>query len=211
MLVMKIKFIQMKTFLLIVFLLIGSLNLWAQDGKVVHVMPGSRIIDVLKTEDINLYPQFKHGTVYFKNGSASAAKLNYNSLTDEMVFIDNKGDTLILTNENTVNYITVDKDIFYYEDGYLRQVMSKDDAVLAVREIWEVKDSRKVSSYNNTVRATNLTDYTTLLHRSGKREYLVVHEELILRKKAYPLYSKKNTKFKRADKKVLQMFGYRSE
>ena len=202
---------QMRTHLIIGFLLIGSLNLSAQDGKAVRIMAGSRIIDVLKPEDVYFYPQFIAGRVYFKDGSASAANLNYNSLTDQMLFIGNNGDTLALTNETTVSLISVGEDTFYFDEGYLRQVKTQDEAVLAVREIWEIADTRKISSFNNSTSATGVTAYTTLLHRSGRRDDLVVNEELIIRKKPYHFYSLKNSKFKRADKRILQMFGYKSQ
>ena len=79
-------------------------------------------MDVLSTSDVFSYPQFTIGTVYFKNGNIASAKMNYSSLWDEMHFINSKGDTLAMADENkfeqakgnvkeTVGNVTDNKDL----------------------------------------------------------------------------------------------------
>ncbi len=92
----------MKPLLLLLFILIGCSDLPAQDSTIVTIKAGNRIKDVLKPADIFYYPQFTSGKVFFKDGAKAAAKMNYNRLSDQMLFIGPKGDTLELADEKSI-------------------------------------------------------------------------------------------------------------
>jgi hypothetical protein len=68
---------------------------------------------------ICFFTPFITGSVYFKDDTRAVAKMNYNRLYDEMLFLDPKGDTLALKDENNIKFIALDKDTFYYNGGYI--------------------------------------------------------------------------------------------
>jgi hypothetical protein len=54
--------------------------------------------------------------------------MNYNRLYDQMLFINEKGDTLALTEVKNIEFIVNDWDVFYYSGGYLRLIA--DDTII---------------------------------------------------------------------------------
>lgn len=61
---------------------------------------------------------FKDGTVYFKNGKHTKAKLNYNYLHGAIEFINATKDTLVMTNKGRIDYIAVEENIFYMQEDH---------------------------------------------------------------------------------------------
>ncbi len=196
----------MRTGILFLFALMNYCSLNAQDPTTVTIKTGSRITDVLTPSDIFLYPQFVSGTVFFRDGTKAAAKINYHSLFDQMLFIDNNGDTLALKDEKTINFLVLGKDSFYYHGGYLRLITSNSVARLAEREVWEVADIRKVGSHNRPANTFAVTSYKTLTDGFGRTLDLVMNEDLVLRKKVDYYFGDHYNHFVPAGKKALLSF-----
>lgn len=164
-------------------ILLTSFIALAQDSTVVTIKTGSSIRDVLTPADIFQYPEYKSGTVYFRNGTKAVAMMNYNSLFDQMLFIDPKGDTLALRDEKTIKYIALDKDTFFYADGYMRLIASNSVVKLVEKKAWELADIRKIGSHNRPATSVGVTSYKTLTDGFGKTHDLVLDEDLLIRKK----------------------------
>lgn len=192
----------MKTRLLFLFMLIGHAKLWAQDSTLVTVRAGTSIKEALAA-DIFLYPQFKSGKVLFKDGTKGMALMNYNSLTDQMLFIDPKGDSLALQDENTIKLIAVDKDTFYFDEGYKRQVANNSVVKLTEKKTWELADIRKIGSHNRPSTTFAVTSYSTVTDKFGLTHDLLLSEDLVLRKKATYYFGDKYNHFVPATKKNL--------
>ena len=178
-------------------------NLWAQDITFVTIKAGSNINDVLTTPDIFLDPQFITGNVFFSDGTKTSSIMNYNSLADQLLFIDRKGDTLALTDEKTVKFININKDTFYYDDGYIRLVASNSVVKLAEKHIWELADIRKIGSHDRPSTTFDVTSYRTLTDKFGKTHDLLLNEDLLLRKKTSYYFGDKYNHFTLAGKKNL--------
>src|SRR6187455_3090521 len=149
----------MKALLLLFFILIGVVELSAQDTTLVTVKTGEKITDVLKPSDIYYYPQFVYSKILFKDGKVADPYMNYNRLYDQMLFISEKGDTLALTDVKNIEFIVNDWDVFYYSGGYLRLIADDTVIKLAERQIWTVVDVRKMGTFNtptNTVAITSV-------------------------------------------------------
>jgi hypothetical protein len=193
----------MKLRLLFLSILIGSSSLWAQDSTFITIKTGSSIQEVLMTTDILLSPQFITGKVFFKDGTKTIAIMNYNSLADQMLFIDPHGDTLALKDEKTVKFITLDKDTFYYDEGYIRLVASNSVVKLAEKQVWEVADIRKIGSHNRPSTTFAITSYSSVTDRFGKSHDLLLNEDMILRKKLNYYFGDMYSHFVPAGKKNL--------
>lgn len=129
--------------------------------------------------------------------------MNYNSLTDQMLFIDPKGDTLAVKDEKAIKFIALDKDTFYYNDGYIRLVASNSVVKLAGKQIWEVADIRKIGSHNRPSTTFAVTSYSTLTDRFGGTQDLLLNEDLVLRKKTTYYFGDMYNHFVPAGKKNL--------
>lgn len=201
----------MKAPLLLLFILVGYSNLKAQDSTFVTIKAGSRIKDVLAATDIFFCPEFISGSVFFKNGIVANAKMNYDNLADQMLFIDPKGDTLALDAEKTIKFIALGKDTFYYFDGYVRLVASNSIVKLAERKTWEVADIRKIGSHDRQAKTYAVTSFITLTNGYGKAYDLILNEDIVLRKKAQYYFGNNYNSFVPATKKNLLSFFPKQE
>ena len=197
----------MKPLLPLFFILIGCAHLLAQDSTLVTIKNGTPVGDVLSPAEIYYFPQFTKGQVFFRDGTKATAKLNYTRLFDQMLFIDTKGDTLAVANEKTIKFIAVDRDTFYYDEGYIRIIANNDVVKLAEKQVWVVADIQKKGTHN-----TNSTPGVTSVRtfREGNdvtRNVLTLNEEVVLRKETHYFFGDKFNDFARASKKgLMQIF-----
>jgi len=195
----------MKALLLLFFILIGYLNLSAQDSTLVIIKTGNKIMDVLTSTDIFYYSQFTNGKVFFRDGTKGAAKMNYSRLFDQMLYIDPKGDTLALADEKTIKFITVDLDTFYFDEGYVRLVAGNNVVKLAEKQIWVMADIRKIGTHNKSTTTFAVESFSTYTNGSdaAKSKELILNEDIVLRKETQYYFGDEYNHFVRAGKKRL--------
>jgi hypothetical protein len=195
----------MKPLLLLLFILIGCSDLPAQDSTLVTIKAGNKVKDVLTPAEIFSYPQFTNGKVFFKDGTKAVAKMNYTRLTDQMLFIDPKGDTLELADEKTIRFITIDKDTIYYDEGYIRLIANNGVVKLGEKQLWVVADVQKIGTHNtpkSSVAITSLSTYSDEGTRAKSYD-LVLNQDLIIRKETLYYLGDSYNRFARAGKKKL--------
>ena len=203
----------MKTLLLLFFIFIGYIDLSAQDSTFVVIKAGNKVKDVLTAADIYSYPQFTNGKVFFKDGSKAVAKLNYNRLFDQMLFIAPKGDTLALADEKLIKFIAIDRDTFYFDEGYMRLISNEGGIKLTEKQVWVVADIQKMGTHNRpttTVAITSLSTYTDETAKA-KSYNLILNEDIILRKETRYYFGDKYNRFVLADKKRLLIFFHEKQ
>ena len=195
----------MKPSLLLPFMLVCSFRLSAQDSNLVTIKTGQRVSDVLAPSDMYYYPEFTIARVFFRDGSKGAAKMNYNCLFDQILYIDSKGDTLALANEKTMKFIIVNNDTFYYDEGYLRIIGGDNDVKLAEKQIWVVADIRKIGTHNKEKPSVAIYSFSTYTDGTdaAKSKDLILNEDIILRKETQFFFGNENNHFVRATKKKL--------
>lgn len=179
--------------------LISISNTFAQYTDKIVVKAGQDFMESL-SKQIYYYPQFVEGTVVYKDGMASGAALNYNMLIGEMQFIDPKHDTLSLANEQTVQYVTIAKDSFFYDKGFLALVTSNPTIKLAIRQRIKVIDKQKIGAYDQPSSTGSIDSYNSV--QSGNRMYkLDIREDIVLAKETSLYLGDKFNHFVIANKK----------
>ena len=119
----------------------------AQNANTITITPSDPDARELLRKEVYRYPVFAEGIVYFKQGGAAKSKMNYNRLFREMIFINPKGDTLALENEEAINVIVFGKDTFYYQNGYLEQIATANNLKLAVNQLISEAGRKKTTVY----------------------------------------------------------------
>jgi hypothetical protein len=186
----------MKARLLVLVILINFCDLTAQDSTTLIIKTGVRIRDGLKTNMIYLNPQFATANVVFRDNSKARAKMNYNSLYDQMLFIDQKGDTLAVKDEKEIQYIALGNDTFYFEEGYKRIIASNGTVKLAEKRTWHMADIRKIGSHGRSASTYNVDsykpintdqtrsqDFKSIMDDLEKTLDIVLTEDLVLQRK----------------------------
>ena len=194
----------MKTLLLLLFILISCSGLQAQDSTIVTINAGSNIKDVLKPTDIFYYPQFTSGKVFFRNGTKTTASMNYSRLSDQMLFINPKGDTLALADEKLIKFIAIDQDTFYFDEGYIRLIRDNGVVKLAEKQIWVFADVRRMGSHNRSTNTVAITTISTLSSTGRAKSHdFLINEDVLIRKEVQYYFGNTYNLFARASKKKL--------
>lgn len=187
-------------------LLIHSYQLKAQKDNW-HVKAGEEIKEAVPPDVKFRYPQFVTGVVCFKDGTHSAAPLDFNFLNEEMQFINPNGDTLSLDNEATIKYITINNDSFYYSKVYLELVTGNSLVKLAKKQRLKIGDISKIGGYNQPSSTSAITSVTSLYNRAGVTD-LAQRADLLLVKETIYYIGDNYNRFLPANKKnVMKMFG----
>jgi hypothetical protein len=174
-------------------------NIWAQKNKTFKVNPGEKVVDAISNGDKYSYPEFIMGTVYFKNGEHFPGKLNYNSLFQEMQFIDRKGDTLSLAEPATVKYIVIKTDSFFYDGGYLKLIEGYGKIKLAAKEFIAFTDRQKLGGFGGESSA-RIDTYKSIQDGATFKE-LVAREVLTFVKKTVFYFGDEFNHFEQTNKK----------
>jgi hypothetical protein len=194
----------MKLLLSLSFALVSVTTLFSQNTSFVTIKAGSNFMDVLTIADVFHYPQFTYGKVFFRDGTVAEVKMNYNKVLDEMHFIGPKGDTLALANEGTVKFIAIGEDSFYYDQGYVRNILGASIVKLAVKQVWKVVGNNKRGAYNSASSSSAISSKSS--YSNGRGLYkLNVDEDMVLSKVELYYFGDKYNHFVLAGKKNLLM------
>lgn len=178
---------------------VSASNIFAQYSDKIVVKAGQDFMASL-SKQIYHYPQFVEGTVVYKDGITSKGIMNYNMLIGEMQFIDDKHDTLSIANEQTIQYIAIANDSFFYDKGYLALITGNPTAKLAVRQRIKVVDKQKIGAYDQPSSTGSIDSYNSV--QGGSRVYkLDIREDIILAKETSLFLGDKFNHFVIANKK----------
>jgi len=109
-----------------------------------NVSAGDNLSEKIDRNIIFRFEQFVDGNVLLKDGKTTPAKLNYNTLTQEMQFIGDGDKILSLGKPENVEYITMGGKVFFHSSG------KKFAELLALGEVQLLVDRRTESDVMET-------------------------------------------------------------
>jgi hypothetical protein len=168
------------------------------------INPGEKIESVVPDSVSYLYPSFKNGTVYFKDGRPVNTRLNYNSLFEEVMFITPGGDTMALANGAVTKYVVVETDTFYFDNFFLRSVGTYGNLKLASKQLFVIMDVNSIGAMGNNAPSA-VTTVRTLLTR-GESKQLTRQEVLKIRKETQFYLGDRFNHYKIVNRKNLMDF-----
>lgn len=187
----------------LLFLVLSSYSLRSQTDTTYIIKPGENIFDVVLLKDIYRYPGFMQGTVLFRDGRSVRSRLNYNMLISQVQFIDMKGDTLSLAEEETIKYVVIAQDSFCYDDGYI-ELMVEDGKVRMGRRIFFKEFEQKPGAYGLSSGTTAAVNLSSILERRAYE--LNTEQELVLAKSTTYFLGNKNEILPAEKKNVVKLF-----
>jgi hypothetical protein len=183
---------------LVLVLLTAGLLIHAQKKELFTINPGQRLVEAIPDSAQYMYPTFLTGNIFFRDDRNGTAKLNYNILFEEMMFLNPDGDTLAIGNAETIRQIVINKDTFFFNNVFVKQVASHGDIKLGMRKTFRVIDSRKMGAMglptSNTVRSFRAVNTASDL------QSLIVQEVLTLEKTTQFYLGDKFNKFQFANR-----------
>jgi hypothetical protein len=150
-----------KVLFILVCLVACCCQLFGQNKK--QVVQGNDDINSSIPDSIKYkYSSFTSGRVMFKDGTIAGSLLNYNLLSGEVQFVSPKGDTLAIANEETIKYIAIANDTFFYDKIYLQLVEGNAAAKLAKNEKMKLADIKKMGGFGSYTSSGGIENYSSL-------------------------------------------------
>lgn len=153
---------------------------YAQKVKEYPVKAGEVPDKVLPNEARYVLQGFTAGTATLKNSTSAALRFNYNFLLDEMHFINERGDTLAIADPLMISSVVIDQTLFYYDKGYLREILKQGAYKLAVRQrMIQIPDKTR-GGYDIASGVSSIQTYASM---SGSTQiyHLEVKKDVLLR------------------------------
>ena len=154
--------LNLKKLFICLSVIIVSQTAFAQDTSKVIINPAKQNEQDLKSR-IYQYPQFVPGKAIFKNGTVTEAKFNYSYFTNNILFINLKGDTLELSQADNFSAIVIGSDTFrFYKKEFLQQLTHYSNCNLFLRRSLKYNGSEKKGAYGGYSTTTAVTSYSSL-------------------------------------------------
>lgn len=182
----------------------------SQEKKTFKINPGEKLIYALPRSEVYDYPNFIPGTVNFRNDRFASALLNFNVLYGEIQFIDPNGDTLSMDDEATVRNVVIQKDTFYFDKVFVRQIARYGEFTLAGKDFFYLVNRQKLGGFGETTNAS--VDAYDQMSTKNYFKDLVVREILTLGKDSVFFIGDRFNRFRPANKKnILAVYGKRDK
>jgi hypothetical protein len=132
-------------------------------------------------KEIFLYPSFEPGIVEYKNGQRFKSQMNYNKALGTIQFIDEKGDTLSMNNEESIAFINIGNDKFIYAPECLQIVQGNEKISLLKHEMVKIADKHKTGGYgipnaSGTIESIDRLDTRPNYNQIEINENLLIHK-----------------------------------
>jgi|SRR5574344_65114 hypothetical protein len=199
----------MKTTLLTILLAMVSLCGYSQNKTIKNVdyTSSNDIFNKLPRNALFLFDDFIDGIVFFKDGTKSYARLNYNTVIDEMQFLDAQNNIMAIGNCNEIELITIRDQNFYYISGraFGQLIVNGNIKLLALRHTECKVDSSKPGAYGQPSETTAISNinkdspvfgnYKTM-ERYKDIKYKIIDEFLIEKRGKFHIIKNIKTLFK---------------
>lgn len=108
-----------------------------------------------------ILPDFTNGTVIMKSGGKNVALLNYNSLTEEMIF-DDKGKKLAIGPVEQIDTIIIEGRKFFPVQGKFVELLYHNEYELYAIHKCSVVEPGKPAAYGGTSQTSSTTSYSSI-------------------------------------------------
>lgn len=183
----------------------------AQKKETYIVNPGQKPVETIPDSAQYAYPSFTKGNISFRDGrSSGTARMNYNYLFEEMMFLNPKGDTLAIDEAALVRQIIINTDTFYFSDVFIKQKANYGDIKLGYREYFRVANIRKIGAMGQAT--SNTVESYNAANTASDIRSLVVQEVVNLEKTHQFYLGDKFNNFQLANRKnLLALFPDKSK
>jgi hypothetical protein len=176
------------------------------------VKADEEINQVFTVKDLYRYEQFSNGIVWFRDGTTANAKLNYHKLFEQMLFINENGDSLAVGNPEIIKFISIGKDSFYYNKNfYVELVNTYKNVQLARRQTLKEVDQEKTGAYGQTYTNNSMVANKNYYTVDGRPRLNVGESTLFSLKTEYYISYKQNDFTPATKKNIEKLFGDKSK
>jgi hypothetical protein len=188
-----------------IFLLLSSIASSQTSTQRIYIKGGNDARENFMKEVFS-YPSFEQGIVEYKNGQRYKSSLNYNKVLGTIEFIDEKGDTLAMSNEESISFINIGNDVYRFLPECMMELLKTDKAVLYKNEMVRIADKLKTGGYGIPNTAGTIE---TIERPTSKINYkqMEINETLLVSKvSTYYIENEKDEILMASRKNVLNLY-----
>lgn len=139
-----------KTLLLISFLIIGAGLVSAQENGI-------------PKDVFYLMPEFQKGSIIYNGKAPSTGTMNICAVDNSVRFIDNSGQEMVATIDNSVLRVVIG-DVTFEKNGilFMRLIPVNDEVSVAVKRDILIMNDSKVGGYGMASQTTSITEYSSI-------------------------------------------------
>ena len=192
-----------KTTLLLALLLVAiSSKLYSQHYQTISYKSGEN----LALHKDYIYPSFQPGEVFFLKGGKAPYSMNFSTLTCQIEFINLKGDTLIISKPDEISVVTIDSSVFIYKKGFIQVLAANKNVQLGLQR--KVRyEQVKLGAMDMPNLTTAQMNYDELLNTQGTSNYLILRENMVVKKEnKFLLRTSNNEEITASKSGFLQLF-----
>lgn len=159
--------------------------------------------------DKYIYPQFSMGTVNYWNGQTPSARLNYNLLLKEMQFLSPTGDTLTLDQEQTIQKVAVNGEVFVFDQkhGFLKIMGDYGNAKLVLSQFLQIASLDKQGGYGQSSGVSSIKTYSSFSNGNSSISHLSINGDVVYSKnKTYLLLDQNNRVYPVSKRNVMRVY-----
>jgi hypothetical protein len=157
----------------------------AQSTETIRVSAGEDIAGAISPDGIFRFPAFAIGSIFLKDGKQGKELLNYNILSDQIVYIDKKGDTLAIGIPDQIKKITLNETNFYYDKTDCVEEIASARGISLVKKCKISIDYQKKGAFGISSYSTGGVDVYDRLPSISAYHLLVNGDAIIKKKVAY--------------------------
>lgn len=188
--------------------------LQAQPAKVLRIKNGQDATKYIPARDRFQYEAFQSGKIAYMNGTYAQARFNYCYLFGEVMYIDTKGDTLLLADNSLVNYIDIGKTRYFSDqtNGHMELLEDNGAVKLAKRQIYKMGGSEKKGAYQNQNEQGSVSNASTFTDINGTVSTLPADNTVLLKPTAFFYVIDANHRFHKVSRNnLLKIFSKNKE
>lgn len=179
----------------------------AQSDQVFTIEPGEKIIDAIPLQGQYFSKNFVNGLLWMKDGRLGRAEVNYNYLFGEMMFINEKKDTLAFASPQDFKLFALGNDTFYFSNKtYLREIGNYGNLKLGEKSYFGVAEVKKIGAMGVETSGVSIDQFRQMQYTSTGMKDLTVQEKTIVKRISVYYIGDADGNFKPANRKnILKM------
>lgn len=131
---------------------------------------------------VNMYPSFLQGKVIFKDSAVVEARLNYNRLYGQILFLSAKGDTLMLAHPETIHRIIIGNDTYHFFDkSYVKKITENEGVNLHMMQTMKYIGSEKKGPYGTYTPLSASNSNSTFTNDDQVTQYISIDENKLFK------------------------------
>jgi hypothetical protein len=171
---------------------------YAQEKTGVYrVKSGTDISKLMPFADRFQYDQFIDGQAFFRAGKISRAKFNYSLVHGELMFIAPNKDTLLMTDNDFIDRVTVGDDLYYYlrGHGHIQVEANFGKVTLGKKQFLIRMGNEKYAAYGQYSSTSAISSFSSYMNHNGQMQFLDGQDKVVLKRRVTFFLIDKNKRF----------------